>query len=271
MTDLKQLRSMMVEANGMLPFEVYKELYHLAAQGSGGTIVEIGTAHGAGTIALCLGALSAGKEPRVFTVDRFEGRYSSRTAYGGVVDNLEIVRNNFRSAGVDRHVQIFAGSSSDFATQQSLERIDVLVLDADGRIDRDLINFADSLSDDAAIVIDDYDSRAHFSSRADGSTYIDLKHVITKLLLDKYASAGLVDITRICHSTAFCRRKTGSHWDKRQMADMALECYRELVFTDFDRNTIAKWLRQRAKSNIPAWLLRRIRDYRTARMKPVPL
>jgi hypothetical protein len=168
-------------------------------------------------------------------------------------------------------VEIFAGSSSDFAANRSPESIDILVLDADGRIDRDLINFADHLSDHTAIVIDDYDNRAHFSSRADGSTYIDLKHVITKLLLDKYVAAGLIDMTEVCHSTAFCRKRPGSHWDKLQMADMALECYRELVFTDFDMNTVAKWMRQRVKNNIPAWLLRRIRDYRTAKMKPATL
>jgi predicted O-methyltransferase YrrM len=271
MTDLKQLRSMIVDANGMLALEAYKELYHLAARAPGNTIVEIGTAHGAGTIALCLGALSANKTPEIFTVDRFEGRYSSRTAYGNAVDNLEIVRNNFRSAKIDQYVRVFAGSSSDFATQQCPDNIDILMLDADGRIDRDLINFADHLSDQAAIVIDDYDNRAHFSSRADGSSYIDLKHVITKLLLDRYVAANLIDVNKVCHATAFCQKRPGTRWDKRQMADMALECYRELVFTDFDRSTVTEWLSQRVKSNIPPWLMRRLRDYRTARIKPVPL
>ncbi|WP_165820351.1 O-methyltransferase [Microvirga sp. KLBC 81] len=258
---------MVIQANGMLPFEVYRDLYDLAAQFPGDTIVEIGTAHGAGTISLCLGALSAGKQPKVFTVDRFEGRYSSRSAYGDVRDNLEIVRNNFRDSGIGEHIKIFAGSSSDFAVQQCPDVIDILVLDADGRIDRDLINFASKLSPHAAIVIDDYDHRVSLSSRPDGSTYVDLKHVITKRLLDRYVAEGLIDIVNVQKSTAFCRKAEGAEWDVDKMADMALECYRELVFTDIDRIALFRWLRKRVKANVPPWLMQRLRNYR-ARQVP---
>jgi predicted O-methyltransferase YrrM len=246
----------------MLPLEVYTELHELAAHSPGHTIVEIGTAHGAGAIALCLGALSANKTPEIYTVDRFEGRYSSRSAFGSVLDNLEIVRGNFKSAGVDPYVKIFAGSSSDFAEQQCPDEIDILVLDADGRIDRDLINFADKLADDAAIVVDDYDNRVILATRTDGATYVALKQVITKLLIDRYAAEGLIDVINIRNSTVFCRKRAGSIWDKQKMASAALECYRELLCADIDRNTVFSWLREKVKARIPSCLMRRLRHYR---------
>lgn len=245
------LKKFVTRAGGMLPLEVYDRLYELAATSNATTMVEIGTAHGAGTIALCLGALSANKTPDIYTVDRFEGRYSSRSAYGSVCDNVEIVRANFRSAGIDPYVKVFAGSSSDFAEKECPQVIDILVLDADGRIDRDLINLGHKLVDGAPIVIDDYGDRAHLMVRSNGNTFVDLKHVITKLLLDRYIADGLIEIMGIMSSTAFCRKKAGSIWDPKQMADSALDCYRELVFTDVDYKAFVSWIAKKAKTKVP--------------------
>ena len=44
------------KANGMLSIDVYQEMYHLAQKvEQNTTILEIGTAHGAGSISLALG------------------------------------------------------------------------------------------------------------------------------------------------------------------------------------------------------------------------
>lgn len=230
--DRERLTEYVQEANGLLPLSVYKALWECVAQAPGPNVVEVGTAHGAATIALALGARNAGVKVRIHTIDLLGGKFSSRARYGSVNQNKEIVLQNFARAEVAECISLFVGSTDEFvASGQCPDRIDLLMLDADGRIDRDFLHFYNLLSPDAIIVIDDVDRGVYLSATHDGTPYVDLKHRITSLLLQALESHGFLRVEKTIHNTAFSRR------GKRQMVDqefsrLALSCYRELVFAD---------------------------------------
>lgn len=220
------------KANGMLPLSVYKALWECVAQAPGPNVVEVGTAHGAATIALALGAKNAGIQVRIHTIDRLGGKFSSRAQYGSVKQNKEIVLRNFARAGVAECISLFVGSTDEFvASGRCPERIDLLMLDADGRIDRDLLHFYNLLSAKAMIVIDDVDRGVYLGTTYDGTPYVDLKHRITSLLLQALESHGFLRIEKTIHCTAFCRRGQRKI-NEQEFSGLALSCYRELVFAD---------------------------------------
>lgn len=230
--DRERLTEYVQEANGMLPLSVYKALWECVAKAPGPNVVEVGTAHGAATITLALGAKNAGVEIRIDTIDRLGGKFSSRAQYGSVKQNKEIVLQNFARAEVAECITIFVGSTDEFvASGRCPDRIDLLMLDADGRIDRDLLHFYNLLAPNAMIVIDDVDRGVYLSTTYDGTPYVDLKHRITSLLLQALESHGFLRVEKTIHNTAFCRRGERT-MDYHEFSRLALSCYRELVFAD---------------------------------------
>jgi predicted O-methyltransferase YrrM len=218
-------------ANGMLPKSVYSELFELSSRVGGGNYLEVGTAHGAATIALALGAKEAGCSVAIHTIDRLGGMFSSRSRYGSTDDNRAIVEGNFKFAGVADYISLFVGSTQEFVAQGRCPRnINLLMLDADGMIDRDLAYFYNLLSPGDPIVIDDIDDGIFLGQTANGTRYIDLKHRLTSLLLSTFVSEKYLTIEKTRHATAFCRRRERS-LDPEEFGRLAISCYRELVFS----------------------------------------
>ena len=190
-------------ANGMLPDSVYAALWDCAADAPGPNVVEVGTAHGAATIALALGRRDAGLTVAIRTVDRLEGRFSSRSRFGSVEQNKAIVLRNFAAAGVADCISLFVGTSDEFAASgECPQQIHLLMLDADGRIDRDLLHFYESLASNAVIVIDDVDRELYLGRTHDGTPFIDLKHRISSLLLTLWSRRAICAL-----SNPFTRRR----------------------------------------------------------------
>jgi predicted O-methyltransferase YrrM len=243
------LREMVSHANGMLPWQVYEALWGYSSRAPGPNFLEVGTAHGAATIALALGAKSAGLGVRIQTIDRLGGEFSSRSAFGSVEQNKSRVEANFTRANVDENISLFVGTTDEFVLAgRKPERIDLLMLDADGRIDRDLLHFYDVLSPGAVIVIDDMDPEVFLGTTHRGSPYVDLKHRITSLLLAAFEKAGYLQIQEQIGCTAFCIRGE-RNLDKQDMQQMALRCYRELVFVGLPEEhwlELMQWHRNRA-------------------------
>jgi hypothetical protein len=244
MSQREDMQAFVVAANGMLPFPVYDELFAQAAEAEGENFVEVGTAHGASTIALALGAAARNTPSKVWTIDKLTGKFSSRVRYGSVEDNRQIVLNNFRRAGVEQMIELFVGSSNEFvAAGHCPQHIDFLFLDADGRIDRDLMNFYSRMRAGNPIVIDDVDYQVFLNRNHEGVPYIDLKHRITHLLLAAYEAAGFIRVVKRLHATAFCQRGE-REYDSGVFAEIALSCYRELIFADVQDgfwSEIATW------------------------------
>jgi len=243
-THLEILRSHMQRAHGMLPFDVYENIHTAAASAGGSTFVEIGTAHGAATIALALGARTAGREAVIYSVDRLGGAFSSRSAFGSVDQNRAIVQGNFERAGVSQNIKLFVGTAEEFFLADTCpQSIDLLLLDADGRIDRDLNYFYSRMKPGTPIIIDDADENIHLRKTHDGTNYLDLKHRITNLLIAAYVKEGLLIQESMVGQTAFCRRGDRPH-DRDQFAQVSLACYRELVFSELASNhwhELAAW------------------------------
>jgi hypothetical protein len=106
----------------------------------------------------------------------------------------------------------------------------LLILDADGMIDRDLAYFYNLLSPGDPIVIDDIDEGICLGQTDNGTRYIDLKHRITSLLLSTFQTEKYLAIEKTMHATAFCRRGERS-LDPEEFGRLAISCYRELVFS----------------------------------------
>lgn len=247
---MNQLKDLTEAANGMLPAEVYQEIFDTVSETKCENIVEIGTAHGAATIALALGALSQNEKAKVWSVDRLGGRHSSRSAFGSPLENERIVVENLSRAKVDHLVRLFVGSSDEFiSSNRCPERIDLLMLDADGRIDRDLLHFYGKLSESASIIIDDVDAAIYLNQNHEGIPYIDCKHRATALLLDGFVQMGYLRIKKRVGNTAFCK-KTNKEIDRGAFTEIAVKAYRELVFADVEDSywkELFSWSRSRAE------------------------
>jgi len=231
----QSLATVLTGVDAMLPMEVYERLYGLMRENQPRHILEIGTAHGAATIAMAVGARAGGNPCRIVTVDALASsadRPSSRARFGDAAANEAIVRGNFCRAGVDDMIDLFIGSSVDAAEAGIFTApIDVLVLDADGRIDRDLLLFGPLLRNDALVVVDDVDGDAKTTLSPDGTKWVDLKHVISKKLLNEFCCAGLIKETERIRNTVVCRWIDTGSWCPLDVEKRALNCYREIVFT----------------------------------------
>jgi len=94
-------------------------LYGLA-QRSGGNIVELGTFRGCGSIALAYGARAhLGSDAHVWTIDDYEEK-RGWAAEVYLPDDLDICRDNLRSAGVEDTVTVICAEVQAAAAQWEL-------------------------------------------------------------------------------------------------------------------------------------------------------
>ena len=156
---------------------------------------------------------------------------------------------NLASAGLSERVHLFVGDPDDFAAQPICPpQIDFLMLDADGRIDRDLLNFYPRLASGSPVIVDDADNAIWLSRNHEGIPFIDNKHRTTELLLNGFCEAGFLVIEKRIGHTAFCRR-TDKSYDSAIFAKIALTAYRQIVIAEVDGDywkELAQWNENRA-------------------------
>ena len=246
----RQLREVKEKAGGMLPLPVYRALYEAAKACGGGTIVEIGTAQGAATIVLALGARAGGARFRIHTADPFDR--GTRLAVGSVAENVELVRRGFDGFGVAEDIALTVGEAAGLVGEADPRDIALLLLDADGRIDRDLALLFDRLAPSARIVIDDVDDRLYVHD-AGGAWVIDQKHRLTHLLCEAFVRIGLLVPKARIGRTGFYRKgpetpQAGS-W-----AAAAQEAYGRLVLAPIgaDQIGLGAALRRLGRRRLPA-------------------
>jgi predicted O-methyltransferase YrrM len=226
MDDVDRLLSRVKEeTRGMLPARVYRRIYETAALCAGGAIVEIGTAQGAATIAIALGAKAGGKPFRIWTADPFRG--SSRTELPAVEDNVARVRRGFEAFGVADRIEIVVGTAADIVSSADPRNIGLLMIDADGRIDRDFSLLHGRLAAGCPIVIDDIDDRIYVH-RSGSLLVVDQKHRLSHQLTERFVAEGLlVRQGKIGQTGWFARGATDL--SGAQIERIALPAYRELV------------------------------------------
>jgi predicted O-methyltransferase YrrM len=203
----------------MLPAEVYGELFKLGQASSGGTFVEIGTLHGAATIALALGAKQQAMPFHIYTVDHWHWFGSG-------------CRTQFQKFGVDDCITAVTGSVADLVSNYALDVINLLVLDADGCIDRDLSYLFDKLTADCAIVIDDIDEWVYIVPSNRGSL-LDQKHRLSNMLANEFTRIGMLREDARIHCTGFFRKGSVALCPNEILLT-ALPFYRELAFCPVD-------------------------------------
>jgi predicted O-methyltransferase YrrM len=214
-------------AGGLMAAEVYKRIYLLGAN-HGGLFVEVGTAHGAATVALAAGAAEGGQPFRMVTVDPFGGPLSSRAAHGSPTDNMRIVESNLARFGVAEHVEIVRGTVDDLVRRDDINDVSVLVIDADGRIDRDLYALYDRLAPGCTIVLDDVDGPIYLAEIG-GRRILAQKHRLGALLARAFIDAGVLRDEERLHATGFYRLGDAP---REAVLAAALPAYRELVFAE---------------------------------------
>ena len=214
--------------HGKLPLPVYRRLYESAAASGGGTLVEIGTAQGAATIVLALGAKSAGLDFRIVTVDQFIT--GSRPRADSVGEKSAIVRRGFEAFGVSDRIDLIAGTTGEMVAIADPDDIGLVLLDADGRIDRDLAALWGRMRPGCAIVVDDVDGEIYLLRRGRG-LFVDQKHRLGRLLTETYTEAGLLHPDGAAGQTAWFR-KGAAEADAARIERLALPAYRALVFAE---------------------------------------
>ncbi len=210
----------------MLAPVIYRRLYETAFDAPDGFIVEIGTAGGAGTAALALGLQHSGKSGRVVTVDR--GR--RRTGGGDPAGYRAGVQANLSHYGVHDRVDLVVGEAADAVKAvPDSAAISVLVIDADGAIDRDLRAFFDRVVPDGDIIIDDCLDivRVHRTGLFDVT--VDAKMRLTHLLLSYFKGKRLLSDGIQIKDTYF-GKKLQDFAQAGIADDDIFEIYRQLIF-----------------------------------------
>lgn len=198
MPDFEAIRR---QCDGMMKNEVYKAIYETALSAPAGDMVEVGTAHGAATVCLALGRRDSGKEGRVYTFDRFAA--SGRTPYKSGSDNLPLTLANLKAFNVDDLVEVISGDIHKTASLYRGENIALLMLDADGCIDRDLATFGDRVQDGAPIIVDDYADRCRVRRLENGVTRVDAKHRLTYHLVNMFERESVLKKRKVIYQTWF--------------------------------------------------------------------
>lgn len=201
MTDTKTFDALSVKkkANGMLSIDVYQEMYFAAQKViENSTLLEIGTAHGASTISLALGANSKNK---IVSIDKITG--GSRDKYGSLDENKKIIENNFKYFGVEKKIDFYVGTSSEIALLLDEKmKFSMLLIDADGAIDRDFELFYNKLFPGSSIIIDDYFDNVRIKKDKNFIS-VDQKFRLTYMLIDLMEQLNLLKKVKVIDNTYF--------------------------------------------------------------------
>ena len=157
----------------MLHWEVLAILQYLVKR-SRGAVLEIGSYLGAATIAI---AQAAGKKPDPVITVEIGGSHDHPTIPSK--DILGDLRRNLARYGVQDAVHMIEGSCDDPQVIGKIvrclggKRIDLLVIDAGGEVERDMLNFARFCEPSCYLVIDDYISEGAKEKSALIHPYLD--------------------------------------------------------------------------------------------------
>lgn len=216
------------DANGMLPVAGYDKIYDTAYNAVPGDFLEVGTAHGAATIALAQGMKDAGRGGHIHTIDKIVG--GSRDRYGGLEKNKDIILGNFKKYGVDQNITLHIGTSSEVADKLPADiSFALMMLDADGAVDRDLSLFYNRLKPGGAIIIDDYHPDINLR-REKGGVKVYQKHRLTKALVDFFEQKGLFESPVLVGETYFAVKPESQIRPVDFGAFDVMPIYRSLVF-----------------------------------------
>ena len=220
--------------NGMLPKSVYRAIYETSLKAKPGTIVEVGAAHGAATIFLALGLKHSRREGKIITFEKVIG--GSRERYGDAKTNEHIIRSNFSHFGVSTIIELHIGDVAEISID--IDDIAVLMLDADGAIDRDMSLFGDRMIDSCDIIIDDVDCKTRIKKKRISpikiSYIVDQKHKLTCGLLKLFQEHSIIGDGKIIGVNTWFGKKGRSPVGVLSVYNI-LQVYRQLTFSNVNQ------------------------------------
>ena len=231
----------------MLSTEVYEEIAYQASRcNSDNLIVDCGTAGGAS----CCAALKGSEKykPLLITFDKFEG--GSREKFGSKEENIQLAKINISKFDKFKRAII---KDVTFSRNFNLEnyipkKVNLLILDMDGQIDRDIINFSKFLSTNNTVIIDDYTPEIRvIRKNLIGDIKIDSKQYLTYNLCNYFEKINLLSIFKVIDNTVFGKLNIDNF--KLIEPDKLLDIYSEFIYceSNLGQTNILRFLKNRIK------------------------
>lgn len=223
--------------NGMLSSKVYSTLYEIAKTARSGSLaVEVGSAHAAGTVSIALGVQKNPVLEKLIAFEKIEG--GSRMNFGSIEKNKEIILGNIERYGCNDVVEMVFTTPEEAIDKIPYDRkpnIGLLVIDADGAIDREFNLLYDRVVEGGVVVIDDYNDYLKYFHLTKHRVHIDAKHKVTKALVDYYVEEGFLKFDKMVQSTWFGYKPKGAG---SIIQSNPISVYRNLIHLDVDfKNT----------------------------------
>jgi hypothetical protein len=224
----------------MLPPAVYKKIYEIGR--TGGLIIEVGTALGAATVALALGLRDSGKPGRVVTFDPMTG--GPMRSLTDPERRADLVRSSLHYFDAAESVEIVTKTLPEgMPALGKDEPISVLMLDADGRIDRDILAVRSRLRAGTKLIIDDDSDLLRLFRRESTHVRVDQKMRLVHLLVERFKRERIISVGEHIKDTYFGEVLSDA---PNIGTNSLLEEYRKLVFGE------APW---KYRARLRQWLL----------------
>jgi len=222
--DFKKLEK---EASGAWGAHIYSALYYAAEKVTDGRIIEVGTGRGAATIVLARAAMATGAAT-VISIDNIDQDPVNHAAIEKALDEIE---SNFKAFDVAEHVEFLVGPCEKAALQLPRDlKTGMLVLDADGAIDRGFSLFYNSLIPGAPIVINAYDEKYAGRKAQSEHVYLDPRKRLTTSLVTYFERLGLLEKDKVLEEVYFGRKPANVTKDVEFNLSEIMKFYRDLVF-----------------------------------------
>jgi len=192
---------------GMMRPEIYRMIYERACESADFDILELGAAGGAATVAAACGLVDSHKKSVLYTVEKGDGENSSRERLGNREQNLRTLNRNLKIFSCSEKVSVIDSRVAEASGKMPAGlKFSMLIIDADGLINRDFELFYNSCIPGADIIIDDYSEVKDFGSR---SVNCPLgKKYTTFRLVNYFIGKGLIRRESLSGDTIFCRKPT---------------------------------------------------------------
>jgi predicted O-methyltransferase YrrM len=175
-----------LRGKSMLHIESLLGLYECASR-CRGAIVEIGTFVGGGTIMMASAMIRSGNSAPIIAIEVGGANSNPHMPTDDVIRDLRV---NLEQHGVAQRVSVLEGWSNKVAAEAGRvlgdQRIDLLVIDADGEVTRDIRIYRKYMLPNAMVVIDDYDANEP-----------NIKSAVVKPAVEKMVAEGILRKTKI--------------------------------------------------------------------------
>lgn len=244
----------MLRCDGMLSQAAYRAIFEAGQRG--GLIIEVGTALGAATTALALGLQESGLPGKIVSFDPM--LRGPRRQISTVEARVQHVRSNLAHFGVAELVEIVPSTLPEgLGALPPGQPISVLMLDADGRLDRDLLLVFHRLVPDCTIIIDDLADKVRLKRERLFTFSIDAKMRLAHRMVRILKDDGVITPGRTIKETYFGKKGTTTRLDPVRF----LDAYHGLVFmeTTLTPAEVIRRLVVRTLEKLAPFVLQRLR------------